>query len=50
MSTLPDEPEEGDQDAVKLVMRMPSGERVERRFLKSDPIKTLYDFVDSLQL
>ena len=47
---IPDEPEQGDPSAVKLVMRMPSGERVERRFTKEDTVKVLYDFVDSLQL
>lgn len=46
---MPEEPNDKDPNACHLVLRMPgSGERVSRRFLKTDKIQMLYDFVDSL--
>ena len=48
LSNLPEEPAQDDKSAVKLAMKMPTGERVERRFSKDDKVQTLYDFVDSL--
>jgi len=48
--TLPEEPGSSEADSLELVFRMPlSGERIRRRFLKTDPISLLYDFVDDLQ-
>ena len=47
--SLPQEPEEKDPDACHIVMRMPvSGERVNRRFLKSESLSVLYDYAESL--
>ena len=47
---LPEEPSADNADSLELVFRMPlSGERIRRRFLKSDSIGLLYDFVDDLQ-
>eukprot|EP00347_Sterkiella_histriomuscorum_P016338 403353573 len=46
---LPEEPAQDDPEACHLVLRLPgSGERVNRRFLKSQKIQVLYDFVESL--
>lgn len=46
---MPDEPEQGNPDATNIGFRMPlSGERVQRRFLKTDKIQLLYDFIDDL--
>ena len=48
---LPDEPGTDNPDSFELLFRMPlSGERIKRRFLKSDTVKLLYDFVDHLQI
>ena len=47
---VPDEPSADDQDSLELIFRMPlSGERIRRRFLKSDKIEILYGYIDSLQ-
>jgi len=46
---LPEEPIEGDKEASAIVFRLPvSGERINRRFLKTDKVGLLYDFIDSL--
>ena len=46
---LPNEPDEKDPLACHIVFRLPvSGERVNRRFLKTDKIQLIYDFLDSL--
>lgn len=43
------EPPQDDPNACHLVFRLPgSGERVNRRFLKTQKIQVLYDFVESL--
>jgi hypothetical protein len=35
--TMSEEPEAGDADSLEIILRMPcSGERISRRFLKSD--------------
>ena len=48
--TLPEEPTAGNAESLEMILRMPqSGERVRRRFLKTDTVGLLYDFVDSLQ-
>ena len=47
---LPEEPAQDDPDSTNIVFRMPhSGERLQRRFLKTDKIQILYDFIDDLQ-
>ena len=46
---LKKEPSEKDKNSTVICFRFPDGvKRVERRFLVSDTIKDLYDFVDSL--
>ncbi|KAL3645638.1 hypothetical protein CASFOL_010818 [Castilleja foliolosa] len=44
--SLPQEPTPDDQNAVTLLVRMPDGNRLGRRFLKSDKLQCLYDFID----
>ena len=47
---MPEEPSKEEADSLELIFRMPvSGERVSRRFLKTDTIGLLYSFVDHLQ-
>ena len=49
MSLMPDEPAAGDPDVAEVVFRPPgSGKRVTRRFLKTDSVKLLYDYVRTL--
>ena len=44
-----EEPKPGDEDSTTICFRYPDGEkRIERRFLKSDKIRKLYDYVTSL--
>ena len=46
---LPEEPDEKDPNACHIVLRLPgTGERVNRRFLKTENVQRMYDFVDSL--
>jgi hypothetical protein len=46
---LPDEPSSEDTNSLEIIFRMPvSGERVKRRYLKSDTVQLLYDFIDHL--
>ncbi|XP_065844048.1 FAS-associated factor 2-like [Oscarella lobularis] len=40
-----EEPAPDDKDSTKILIRFPSGKRLERRFKKSDTLETLYDFV-----
>ncbi|XP_028408569.1 FAS-associated factor 2-like [Dendronephthya gigantea] len=44
-SSLPIEPESNHPDAVGIVVRLPHGERMDRRFLKTDSLQSLYDYV-----
>ena len=45
---LPEEPDESDSEACYIKFRLPDGEKViERRFLKSNKIQILFDFVKS---
>jgi transcription initiation factor IIF auxiliary subunit len=44
MTKLPGEPEAGDPEAVRILLKCPSGLRLERRFLKSDQIKASFCF------
>ena len=39
MSRLPTEPEANDPEAIHVMLRMPDGERMERRFLPSDKLE-----------
>ncbi|KAF5734471.1 putative ara4-interacting protein [Tripterygium wilfordii] len=43
---LPPEPLLEDENAVTLLVRMPDGSRHGRRFLKSDKLQALFDFID----
>ncbi|KAE8671551.1 Plant UBX domain-containing protein 13 [Hibiscus syriacus] len=45
-ASLPQEPAANEQNAVTLLVRMPDGSRRGRRFLKSDRLQSLYDFID----
>jgi|TARA_B110000305_G_C19102963_1_gene476123 hypothetical protein len=46
---LPEEPASDNGDSTNIGFRMPlSGERVQRRFLKTDKIQLLYDYIDDL--
>ncbi|KAI4327009.1 hypothetical protein L6164_019514 [Bauhinia variegata] len=44
--SLPPEPSSDDENAVTLLVRMPDGSRRGRRFLKSDNLQSLFDFID----
>ncbi|KAF8379434.1 hypothetical protein HHK36_028869 [Tetracentron sinense] len=45
-ASLPHEPASDNEGAVTLLVRMPDGSRRGRRFLKSDKLQFLFDFVD----
>ncbi|KAL6004543.1 hypothetical protein ACLOJK_005098 [Asimina triloba] len=45
-ASLPQEPAADDIGAVTLLVRMPDGSRHGRRFLKSDKLQSLLDFID----
>ncbi|XP_021666569.2 plant UBX domain-containing protein 8 isoform X2 [Hevea brasiliensis] len=45
-ASLSQEPESNDEKAVTLLVRMPDGTRRGRRFLKSDNLQSLFDFID----
>lgn len=45
---LPEEPTEDHPEVTVVSLRLPSGESITRRFLKTDKIQLLYDFVTSL--
>ncbi|KAG8663902.1 plant UBX domain-containing protein 9 isoform X2 [Manihot esculenta] len=45
-ASLPQEPAVDDTNAVTLLVRMPDGSRHGRRFLKSDKLQYLFDFID----
>ncbi|GLT90927.1 hypothetical protein SLE2022_088420 [Rubroshorea leprosula] len=45
-ASLPQEPAADSENAVSLVVRMPDGSRRGRRFLKSDRLQSLFDFID----
>jgi len=49
-STLPPEPSPTDPNAIQIIFHLPTGERVNRFFHKSDTIKTLKDFIDTRAL
>ncbi|KAK9276363.1 hypothetical protein L1049_005896 [Liquidambar formosana] len=45
-ASLPQEPASDDENAVTLLVRMPDGSRRGRRFLKSEKLQSLFDFID----
>ncbi|XP_042478267.1 plant UBX domain-containing protein 8-like isoform X2 [Macadamia integrifolia] len=45
-ASLPQEPASDDENSVTLLVRMPDGSRHGRRFLKSDKLQSLFDFID----
>jgi len=45
--TLKKEPPTGHPDAIRTVIKLPNGTRLERRFLKTDSLSHLYQFVFS---
>uniref|UniRef100_A0A0D9XAH1 UBX domain-containing protein n=1 Tax=Leersia perrieri TaxID=77586 RepID=A0A0D9XAH1_9ORYZ len=45
-ASLPKEPSPDDEGAITVVVRMPDGRRQGRRFLKSDNLQVLFDFID----
>ncbi|KAL8150453.1 hypothetical protein V2J09_020261 [Rumex salicifolius] len=45
-ASLPKEPANDDDNTVTLLVRMPDGSRRGRRFLRSDKLQSLYDFID----
>lgn len=42
---IPDEPESSNPNTMSVVFKLPSGERIERRFLKNHKLKDVYNFV-----
>ncbi|CAG2171586.1 unnamed protein product [Oppiella nova] len=42
---IPTEPQLIDTNATHVVIRLPNGRRLERRFLKTESMRSLYDFV-----
>ncbi|CAJ1943592.1 unnamed protein product [Sphenostylis stenocarpa] len=44
--SLPPEPSSDDDNAVNLMVKMPDGNRRGRRFLKSNRLQSLFDFID----
>jgi len=47
LSSLPEEPAEGGEDVVLIIIRLPDGNRLERRFRNTDKVQVLYDYVDT---
>ncbi|KAL1201636.1 Plant UBX domain-containing protein 13 [Cardamine amara subsp. amara] len=45
-ASLPQEPPAGEENTITLLVRLPDGTRHGRRFLKSDKLQSLLDFVD----
>jgi len=43
---LPPEPEPDNADITVCMVRMPDGQRISRRFLKTDPLEKLFDLID----
>jgi len=44
-SEIPEEPEVGTEDTVRVLIKLPGGQRLERRFLLSHSLKHIYYFV-----
>jgi len=49
-ANLPPEPPVTEPNAAHLVVRLPDGQRIERRFLSTDKLLLLKDFIDSKSL
>ncbi|KAI3689572.1 hypothetical protein L2E82_47533 [Cichorium intybus] len=45
-ASLPQEPSSDDENAVTLLVRMPDGSRRGRRFLRTDKLQYLFNFID----
>lgn len=45
VNAIPPEPDTNDSNATKIVIKLPNGTRLERRFLKTQSVKYLYYFV-----
>ncbi|GJT77234.1 UBA-like protein [Tanacetum coccineum] len=45
-ASLPEEPTSDDENGVTLLVRMPDGSRRGRRFLRTDKLQYLFDFID----
>lgn len=45
VSEIPEEPNIGNIEAIRVVIKLPGGQRLERRFLQSHSLKHLYYFV-----
>lgn len=45
-SNIPDEPSESAPNTIALVIRLPDGSKLSRRFDMSTPLQVLFDFVD----
>ncbi|KAK7253026.1 hypothetical protein RIF29_37408 [Crotalaria pallida] len=45
-ASLPPETSSDDENAVNLMVRMPDGSRRGRRFLRTDKLQSLFDFID----
>lgn len=45
MTLLPPEPIGDDKDCVRILLKCPSGLRLERRFLKTQPIQDLFNYI-----
>ncbi|KAG2448168.1 hypothetical protein HYH02_006753 [Chlamydomonas schloesseri] len=43
LARVPEEPAEGDPQALRVALRLPDGSRVMRRFRKSEAVRCLYD-------
>ena len=46
---LPDEPAAGDDGVVDIAVKLPDGRRVRRRFAKSHPLQSVFDFLVSAE-
>lgn len=47
-SNLPDEPSEDNPDASTVQFRLPNSNNIQRRFLKTDKIQSMYDYIHSI--
>ena len=47
INRVPPEPENNDPDVIHLLVKLPNGQRLERRFLRDSSIKFLYYFIFS---
>lgn len=45
LKTLPAEPDASDAKAIRIGIRLPHGERMDRYFLKTDRLQSLFDYV-----